>query len=772
MSDPKKNDENIGDPFDGLPEEEMPIIDGEDGLYGEDGEAGIDGNAGLDGDAGLDGLDTVGDEEVVASREYEDAVADAEKIISSKKKSPRKKIILVLACVGAFLVGIVGWLGWSYWVDRDALETLNSDLMAARGRAESSKGNPEESGETAAANQLSSRIRQIVVAPWWDQVVVRILDERQVVTAQEEARDLMESAKRRTENRAWWSEQVSSVDKSLAVEDRTIPAIQGALDDLQNAQAPHPNDGGFTDEMVAELASRLKTDSIKLTAMQDETLDQIKQQRETIESSATLKDIAAASEVLAKPLPTDRNPPELTESVAKSGQVAMAVVELLTARDAMQLELTSVLEEIHNANTETTLAESMSKTLATFEEMAIPADTRFDTVRELAAQCKQSASEMEIVLKTRDESLAWITSRSTELADIQTLDEMVAFTTLIAEGDGPKSDLPIVIAALQDLAARIGARAEVLAEDQRLLEESIARAALCEQELSSILDSIKSGNLALAAEKLHQIQPETNDQIVDVESLKNDFSNLLIGRLTTMVDIASKDGDWQGVADEFRACLSSPAILKLAPRFQIDSSSVWMSTALGEDQMLYKNIQTNSHSSYQELEPAARWYLNPDRTIGVKAPMQSQVSALLDSLAEPGVTVQIEGIEWSDTQCQWSDPMTTIAVVIGRTFHQFELNEVRENETSLLSDEQSIEGPHENQIDIQINGQFSCSNSDGIFSGTGKLTVDDLRTGGRFSLPFWNHGDQSLSPHQLLLVSIPDDKVRSASDLPPWSDPR
>ena len=681
-------------------------------------------------------------------------------------------MVIVLACVGAFLVGIIGWLGWSYWVDREALATLTSDLMAARERAESSKGNPEESGETAAANQLSSRIRQIVAAPWWDQVVVRIVDERQVVTAQEEARDLMESAKRRTENRAWWSEQVSSVDKSLTVEDRTIPAIQGALDDLQNVQAPHPNDGGFTDEMMAELASRLKSDSIKLTAMQDETLEQIKQQRETIESSATLKDIAAASEVLAKPLPTDRNPPELTESVAKSGQVAVAVVELLTARDAMHLELTSVLEEIHNANTETTLAESMSKTLATLEEMTIPADTRFDTVRELAAQCKKSAIELEIVLKTRDESLTWIMNRSSELADIQTLDEMVAFTTLIAEGDGPKSDLSIVIAALQDLAARIGARAEVLAEDQRLLEESIARAALCEQELSSILDSIKSGNLALATDKLHQIQPETNDQIVEVESIKNDFSNLLIGRLTTMVEIASKDGDWKVVADEFRACLSSPAILKLAPRFQIDSASLWMSTALGEDQMLYKNIQTNSHSSYQELEPAARWYLNPDRTIGVKAPMQSQVSALLDSLAEPGVTVQIEGIEWSDTQCQWSDPMTTIAVVIGKTVHQFELNEVSENETSLLSNEQSIEGPHQIQIDIQINGQFSCSDSDGVFSGTGKLTMDDLRTGGRFSLPFWNHGDQSLPPHQLLLISIPDDKVRSASDLPPWSDPR
>ncbi len=748
MSDPKKTDENAEDPFDGLPEEEMPIIDG------------------IDGEAGM------GEEEVVASREYEDAIADAEKIISSNKKSPRKKMVIVLACVGAFLVGIIGWLGWSYWVDRDALATLTSDLMAARERAESSKGNPEESGETAAANQLSSRIRQIVAAPWWDQVVVRIVDERQVVTAQEEARDLMESAKRRTENRAWWSEQVSSVDKTLAVEDRTIPAIQGALDDLQNAQAPHPNDGGFTDDMVAELGARLKTDNVKLTAMQDETLEQIKQQRATIESSSTLISLTAASEVLAKPLPTDRNPPELSDAVAKSGQVAMAVVELLTARDAMQAELTSVLEEIHNANTETTLADSMSKTLATLEAMTIPADTRFDAVRELAAQCKKSAFEMENVLKTRDESLTWIMNRSSELADIQTLDEMVALTTLIAEGDGPKSDLPIVIAALQDLAARIGARAEVLAEDQRLLEESIARAALCEQEVSSILDAIKVGNLALAAEKLQQIQPETNDQIVEVQSLKNDFSNILVGRLTTMVEIASKSDDWKAVADEFRKCLSSQAILKLTPRFQIDSASLWKTTALGEDRMLYENIQMNSHASYQELEPAARWYLNPDRTIGVKVPMKSQVSALLDSLAEPGVTVQIEGLEWSDTQCQWSEPMTTIAVVIGKTAHQFVLNEVSENETSLLSNEQSIEGPHQNQIDIQINGQFSCSDSDGIFSGSGKLTMDDLRTGGRFSLPFWNHGDQSLPPHQLLLISIPDDKVRSASDLPPWSDPR
>ncbi len=745
MSDPKKPEENEVDPFDGLPEEEMPILDD------------------------MDGADGIPEgKEVVASREYEDAVADAKKIISSNTKSPRKKMTLILACVGAFLVGIIGWLGWSYWVDRDALATLTSDLMAARERAERSKGNPDESGETATASQLASRVRLIVNAPWWDQVVVRIVDDNQVVLAQEETSDLMESAKRRTENRAWWSEQVSGVEKVLAVEDRTIPTSQGSLDDLQNAQAPHPNDGGFTEDMVKNLGASLQADIVKLTEMQDKTLAQIQMHQSTLESSATLQDLAAASEILAKPLPMDRNPPELSEALAKCGQIAIEVAELLTAREAIHTELTSVLEEIQNANTETTLADSMKKTLLTLETMTIPLDPRFDAARELAAQCKKSAFEMEILLATRDESLAWAANRSRELSEIETLDEMLAFTENISQGDGPKSDLPIVIAAVQDLAARIKARAEVLAEDQRLLEASIERAALCERELLSILGGIKSGTLALAAYELNKIQPETDDQIVEVQSLKADFPSLLLGRLAMMVETVSKDGDWQPVAREFRECFSSPGIAKLAPRFQIDAAALMETAILAEDRKLYDDIGRLSHSSYQELEPAARWYLNPDRTIGVKAPMQSQVAALLDSLAEPGATVQIEGIEWSDTQCQWSEPMTTIAIVIGRTFHQFETTAVSENETSLLSDEQSIQGPHENQIDIQINGQFSCSNSDGIFSGAGKLTMDDLRTGGRFSLPFWNQGNQSLPPHKLLLISIPDDKVRIAADLPPW----
>ena len=51
------SDENHSPPFDELPEEEMPILDGMDGIA----EEGV---------------------EVVASREYEDAVVEAEKIIS------------------------------------------------------------------------------------------------------------------------------------------------------------------------------------------------------------------------------------------------------------------------------------------------------------------------------------------------------------------------------------------------------------------------------------------------------------------------------------------------------------------------------------------------------------------------------------------------------------------------------------------------------------------------------------------------------------------
>lgn len=76
-----------------------------------------------------------------------------------------------------------------------------------------------------------------------------------------------------------------------------------------------------------------------------------------------------------------------------------------------------------------------------------------------------------------------------------------------------RNSINIAIAAVQDLAAQIKARAELLAEEQCLLVVSIERAALWGRELLSIIGGIKSGTLALAAYELNKIQPETNDQM-------------------------------------------------------------------------------------------------------------------------------------------------------------------------------------------------------------------------------------------------------------------
>ena len=755
MSDPKKTDENIGDPFDGLPEEEIPIIDG------------------IDGEDGIDGID---EEEVVASREYEDAVADAEKIISSNKKSPRKKKTLILACVGALLVGIIGWLGWSYWVDRDALATLTSDLMAARERAESSKGNPEESGETAAANQLSSRIRQIVDAPWWDQVVVRIVDEGQVVTAQEEASDLMESAKRRTENRAWWSEQVSSVEQALAVEDRTIPTIQGEFDDLHIAQPPHLTAGGFTDEMVNELSAKIQGDINNLTAIQDAMLALLQQKFHRVSISQTQDELLAANGHLESPLGTDRNPPEVADAIRKIAAELQIVTDLLAARDALQIEMTLTLNGIGNSDLETATRDSIKQTLESLQNATFPDDSRYDMARQLNSQSLEKASEILSVLEVRDAALEWITNQKTELAEIETLSDMAAFANKLSEGEPPQCELLVVNAATEEFVSLIRARVLALEEQQLLLEASIARQELCEKRLYDLDNSesftslLQDGHIANASAVLLAVEPESEDQIMAVQALKEDFSKSIALRFKQLSDDATTNGQWSKVADEFRNCFASQSMAIIAPRFAIDSDELWKAVVLGEDRMLYADLQQHSKDPYLQIVPAARWYLDPSRTRGMRIPMQVQVAALLDSLDVPSVSVQIEGIEWSSPECEWAEPVTLVSIDIGDSSHQFSLGQITQNETSLFGEEIQIKMPQDETIKIVVKGNFSCSNDDGVFSGTGKLTMDEFRTGGRFSLPFWNDADQSMAPHKLLLVSIPDEKILVASELPPWSE--
>ena len=748
MSDPKNpNGEDDSDPFHGLPEDpsfsevpddEMPAFDD------------LDESAGTNEALAPEELPPETLPEVVA------------------KKTPKNRRTIILASPGALIVLGLGWLGWSYWVDQEALTTLTADLMAARDRSEDSKGKSEDSGESAAARKLVERAAEMTDAPWWDRVAVKVIDQTRLDGATSEAAELVASAKHRTANRAWWSERMVAAETALAVADRTLPTMQGALDDLHNSQPPFPNDGGFTDEMVTQLSTRIQEDITKLTAMQDASIAQLQQQRLAVQTAATLEDLATATADVAKPLPIDRNPPELSDAVARIGEEAVAVAELLAARNAMQAELQATLTEIQNADMETTLSDSITRTLAALETMSIPSDSRFDAARTLLVQCKENAARVAVVLASRDASMEWVTRRSNELAEIKTLDEIAKFATEISDDDAPPSDLPMVVAALQDLAARIGARAQVLAEEQRLLEASIARAALCDQSFTNANEMMHQGHLADAADEFAAVQPETDDQTVKVQELKSSLSKLLVKRLGEMSEQAKKDGSWSSLAGEFRNCRSNKSIANIAPSFHADSANLWNQVALSEDRMIYADIQRLAHASYAEIIPVANWYLDPARTQGIAAPMQSQVLVLIDSLAVPSVTLQIEGIEWASTNCDWVEAQTAIMIVLDQTFHQFVVGKISADETTLLSDEQQIDAPREKQIQIAVNGQFACSNDDGIFSGSGSLSMDELRAGGRFALPFWNDGDQSLPSHKLLLISIPDDNLRIASDLPPW----
>jgi len=705
----------------------------------------------------------------------ESAPASAASTTSTKKK-PKSVVRLALLSASAFVVAIIGWLGWSYWVDREALATLQSDLMNARDQAESANGNPTDAGEIATASQLAGRVATINDAPWWDRVAVRFIDQHSLETATAEAAELGQSAQRRKANRNWYAQQVSTIDDALAIDDRTIPVMQGLLDDLQASQAPNPNDGGYTDELTAQTGTRVQSDIAQLVQAQDEAIGLLKELQALIEASPSLDDLASASASLSKPLPIDRNPPELSEAMSNIREQAKLVEFLLIARDTLHTDLRGALDELNATDVETASLETLTNNRDQLAALPISIDARFDQSRQLAQECMQSADAIIEVLTARDAAMAWIDQRSSELDQIDSLDQIANFAQGISNDAAPQSELSVVANALQNLATRIGQRAQELAETQRLLEESMARAAVCGEQLDAVTHWITLGKMASAADGIVALNPETDDQISAVANLKNQFAILLLNQLTAMADHAKVDGEWSNIAGEIRQCLASASVLTLVPQFQTEAVELWTTVKTAEDRMLYEQIQQLANGSYAQLSPIAVWYLDPTRTKGEAAVMQAEVAALMSALEVPGVTIQVEGIEWTDLNCDWVEPRTIVDVTIDQEPHHFELGQLSALETTLLSttlgNDQVLKMHRANPVAISIRGNMMCSNNDGSFSGDGVLTMDDLRTGGRFALPFWSDGDQTKPAHKLLLVSIPDSEIVIASKLPDWSDPR
>ncbi len=694
------------------------------------------------------------------------------KAVPANPPTRRKQTRLIVMAIGALVIATLGWLGWAYSVDREALATLKADMMAARDRAEESKGNPEDSGESTESSQLAARIKEIVIAPWWDRVAIRQISLENVRDAQSQAWDLCVEADNRLANRKWFAERTSAVDGAIGVEVRTIAGLQAVVDALEESDPPHPSSGGFTDELLESLAERLQTDLAQLTSSQAEAVNRLELLREKIQSSATLAALSTEVEALALPLPIDRAPPQLPQLSQQIAEESQAIAELLANRDKLEGSLVAGVGEIQAADMESTETQSMQQASDQLSNMAIPSDSRFDRARQLAAEGANLADSYVAILSARDTALEWIADRSARLADIETADELVQFSDEVIDGEIPESDLPSVLVAFQDLVGRIEMRVQVAAEETRLVEDALSREELCTQVVSDFQRLLDLGSIAAAAELFLTAQPESDLQKQKVFAISERFQSRVVEQLALSALEANASGNWTEFADEFRLCFDSPSIAILWPNFLIDTAALWETVALAEDRMIYGQLQDLAASAYSELSPIGSRYLDVARSRGIAMPMRDRVVAWMEAIEFPGVTVQLEGIEWNECNCEWSDPQTILAVVVDQTFHEHAFAQVAPNETSLIDQEQAVKAAREKSIEIVVNGAFACSNDDGIFKGSGVLTMDELRRGGRFILPFWNDGDPSTPPHNLLLVSIPDEEIQIAFALPAWIDPR
>lgn len=682
------------------------------------------------------------------------------------------KMAGLFAAVLVLVLGVIGWVAWQHWCDREHLEKIEADLLSARDGAEQSKGRTEESGERDSARALATRVDEILDAPWWDRIALRIIDQERIASAKSQTDELLLNASHRAANRAWWIERTSAVDAAVAGDDRTIPSVQTASDDLLSAQPPHPGEGGFSDEGVASLNERLEKDLDQLMRAQNEQLDLRQSQLALIRTSATLDELASALAALDAVAPPDRNPPEIDDALAAIRAQGVIVGDFLSARDAMESELKVTLSEIAALDLNTGSAETMQLVATRLGALETPDDARFDAVRDLAARGAAAATQVRALLQTRDSALAWFESQRNTLESLASVEELAAFTQGLTNDAPPPSDLQIVTETAEDFLARLSARTIVLAEERRLMDESRARAEVFAAALLAVNSALESGAIAQAAQTLVDAAPETQEQVAACQLVKEGFALAAIARIKAMADDARTTGGWRDVATSLRDCLASESVTALAADFTTETAALWQSASIEEDKLIYEDLQRLATGPYEEFAPVARWYLTPSRLRGVMAPMHAQIAKSLEVLDLPGLTLQIEGVEWSDAQCDWSTPRTSLTVAINEVPFGFDLSQVSASETTLLGTEVPLQARRDERVEFGVSGYFDCADDDGVFAGSGGLTMDELRSGGRFALPFWNDGDQSLTPHKLLLISIPDDEVRVAMSLANWIDPR
>jgi len=732
-------------------------------------------------DLDLPELDKVDGEEVVEVPNVSDPQpspapgAKAEPALNASVEGQRprgRRTPLVIALAASLMLLLpLGWLGWAFMQDRSELDGIDSSLDSARNAAERTSDAPEDGPERQAAQALVSRINAIDSAGWWDRVVIRLIAADDISRLKSEAGELTGLLSRRSANRAWWRERMAKLDEELAANERTIAQVEAVKEELATPPLPHDGDGGVSQEAIAATQGKIDTALAELVQLQAQAVAVFATAAQSAVAIDTLDDLTALNAAIDAETAIDRRPPELAQAKEAAQRAVAAARDVLDRRDAVLKDLEDLQESATSLDRE--LAESSAVQELESRLAAISfddSDPRFQPCAAPRTAAQFAIDQVRTGITARDAALLWLQGWLKRVNEAPDLEGLLADLQQFArETPPPSPELQVVQSASLDLAARVRSRTEELVIEKAEREASLARAAACAARLESFASALETDDFSGAASELDAAIPETEDQIAEVGLLRTAFAAVLRDWLTE----ASSDAETvRKTADQLRTCLANPAVPRVAPDFAAQSAEVWPRVLEMEDSVIYGALCQLVSAPADTFEVVALWYLDPIRTRGEAARMSTEVEAALEAMKQPPVTLQVEGVEWGSVPCDWSTPQTNVSVAIGDQVRTFRLGTVVPESTSLLSVadpfEQRFTLPRDTTLMLTVRGNFGCEGPASRFRGSGEVTIDDLRAGGRLALPFYNGGEDRTNPHNLILVAFPDEEVRRALQLPPW----
>jgi|GEM_PF-1235073 len=688
----------------------------------------------------------------------------------------RKKRTALLLGIAALLIVVLplGWLGWAFMQDRNELDAIDSGLDAARDAAERTIDAPEDGPERQQAQALKSRIDAIDSAEWWDRVVARIIAADDISRLKSEAEELTGLLTRRSANRAWWRSRMAKLDEEIAVNDRTIAQVESIKEELATPALPHGSDGGVSQETIAATQGKIDAALAELVQMQSQAVAIFATAALRSVALNTMESLATMEAEIDASTPIDRRPPEIAQVREAAKRAIAAAREVLERRDSVLMDFAEIRENASALDREAAEASAVQALTDRLNAVVFDqSDERFQACVQPKIAAQDAIEQAQGELASRDSALLWVQDWMQRVNDSPDLESLLAALQTLSSETPPSSELQVVRSALMDFEARVRSRTEELVIEKAEREASLARAAACAARLEAFASALEASDFSGAASELDGATPETEEQTAEVDLLKTAFGAVLKDWLSEATTNAEAVRD---TADQLRACLENEAVTRITPDFAAQAAEVWPRVLEMEDRSLYEALQQLVGGPADKFEVVALWYLDPFRTRGGPPQMRAEIEAAVEAMKQPPVTLQVEGIEWSSVPCDWSRPQTDVTVAIGDDVRVYRLGPVVPQTTSLLSVmnpfEQRFTLPRDTTLTISVRGNFGCDGGASRFRGSGEVTIDDLRAGGRLALPFQNGGDDRTNPHKLILVAFPDEEVRRALELPDWNSTR